>query len=603
MSDFVLTLKIDKIGDREALNALNDLDKKGRQIIEGVSGATGRAMGDIAVAYERGSKTIRNQLQGIAEGHESNIRVMQAEQNATEKALASVSAATDRAASRASTATVAISRGLETMARTGKEGGRSLDTVISSIASGFGLGGPIVGAIGIATVAIIEMFARASRESAKAARDISDDFSKIAHMDVKGQGEAASLLYSGDPNEYGLDENGKPKLARFSVPSLRTQQADLTKQSDAGTRLNREGLLTMSADAKDAADALKRVNAELERRNALLPGITGPGGSMMAAGKQEAADNLPGFITDQLAAQAAATKAATTAARKAHDAAIKAFARGVEERQKERDAAVATEVAKITDANDPNVSLNENLARALNRKIGTASGSVQGGILAGMVPTKEQEKAFANAIKLSITNSLKDLANDPLVEAATASAKLGKHLTEILKTGLGDGLVSSIDAGMKAAFAGSGAGGFLKAFGQSMLSALGGIMEQMGAALIQYGIAMEMISVALTNPFTAGPAAIAAGALLVALGAALSGAASGRGGASASMGGASSAAGLSQIIDRGIIDPRAYSQTQASSISARPSVTNHITLIGANDPRVQSDLAEIIRKSTMRGLL
>jgi hypothetical protein len=262
VSDFLLTLKIDKVGDREALNALNDLDKEGRRIIEGVSGATGRAMGDIAVAYERGTKTIRNQLQGIAEGHEDNIRVMQAEQTAAEKALASVSAATDRAASRASTATVAISRGIETMARTGKEGGRSLDTVIASIASGFGVGGPIVGAIGIATVAIVEMFMRASREAKKAVDESIKEFDRIAHMDVKGQGEAASILYAGDPN-------AATPYQQASLAELKRLRASALKEQKDGTSsfTGAYGITTksLSDDAAKATDSLKDLNKEIER--------------------------------------------------------------------------------------------------------------------------------------------------------------------------------------------------------------------------------------------------------------------------------------------------------------------------------------------------
>jgi hypothetical protein len=596
VSDFLLTLKIDKVGDREALNALNDLDKEGRRIIEGVSGATGRAMGDIAVAYERGTKTIRNQLQGIAEGHEDNIRVMQAEQTAAEKALASVSAATDRAASRASTATVAISRGIETMARTGKEGGRSLDTVIASIASGFGVGGPIVGAIGIATVAIVEMFMRASREAKKAVDESIKEFDRIAHMDVKGQGEAASILYAGDPN-------AATPYQQASLAELKRLRASALKEQKDGTSsfTGAYGITTksLSDDAAKATDSLKDLNKEIERRNNLLSSINGPAGSLARAGAKQAADDLPGFVTDQLAAQATADKAATKAAQKAHDAAIKAFARGVEERQKASEAAVATEVAKITDANDPNVSLNENLARALNRKIGTASGSAQKGLLDGLIPSKEDSKEFMLGLERSISDAIK---NDPFIAFQKAIKDLAKRMQDELQRTLGDGLA----AGFEAAFSGKGIGNAFKSLAATVLSGLGGFLEQLGAGMLLTGVWMTAFATAIKS--LNGPAAIAAGVGLIAAGAALKAlAGSFGGGQSAGSGGgggySGSGAGLSQIIDRGTINPNSYTQTDARTIPNKPTIHASFNVIGPDDPNAVRSIDEILRRIDQRGSL
>src|SRR5690242_21364501 len=80
MPDFQLTLKIDRVGELEALNALNDLDKKGRRVVEGVSGATGRAMGEVALAYQRGTKSMRLSLEEVAREHEKNIAAMAREE-------------------------------------------------------------------------------------------------------------------------------------------------------------------------------------------------------------------------------------------------------------------------------------------------------------------------------------------------------------------------------------------------------------------------------------------------------------------------------------------------------------------------------------------
>jgi hypothetical protein len=599
MSDFVLTLKIDKIGDREALNALNDLDKKGRQIIEGVSGATGRAMGDIAVAYERGSKVIRNQLDTIAQGHYDNIKAMESEQKATERALSSAAEATDHLGLRNEHAMAGAARGLEMLGRTGSLTGRSLDAVVgqvSQMAFAFGPGGQLVAAIGISTAAIVEMFMRTSREAKKAADEAIKEFDRIAHMDVKGQGEAASILYGGDPNSATpYQQASLAELKRLRAAALKDQKDGTSSFTGA------YGITTksLSDDAKKAADSLKDLNKEIERRNDLLSSINGPAGSLARAGAKQAADDLPGFVTDQLAAQATADKAATKAAQKAHDAAIKAFARGVEERQKASEAAVATEVAKITDANDPNVSLNENLARALNRKIGTASGSAQKGLLDGLIPSKEDSKEFMLGLERSISDAIK---NDPFIAFQKAIKDLAKRMQDELQRTLGDGLA----AGFEAAFSGKGIGNAFKSLAATVLSGLGGFLEQLGGAMLLTGVWMTLFAESIKK--LNGPGAIAAGVGLIAAGAALK-ALAGRfgGGQSAGSGGgggySGSGAGLSQIIDRGTINPNSYTQTDARTIPNKPTIHASFNVIGPDDPNAVRSIDEILRRIDQRGSL
>ena len=96
------------------------------------------------------------------------------------------------------------------------------------------------------------------------------------------------------------------------------------------------------------------------------------------------------------------------------------------------------------------------------------------------------------------------------------------------KENLFDGLVdlSNIAAQGVGAFAETignafGSGNF-KGLGSGLLSALGGLAQQMGSMLIGLGVAALKLKVLITNPLTA----IAAGAALVALGAAASASAS-----------------------------------------------------------------------------
>lgn len=51
MSDIGVRLVIEKVGDREALQSLNLLDAKGRQVVEAISGRLGKALGDTAAMY------------------------------------------------------------------------------------------------------------------------------------------------------------------------------------------------------------------------------------------------------------------------------------------------------------------------------------------------------------------------------------------------------------------------------------------------------------------------------------------------------------------------------------------------------------------------
>lgn len=163
----------------------------------------------------------------------------------------------------------------------------------------------------IATVGVLAGFAaiafgyekitERAREAEEQARKTATEFDRIAHMDVKGQGGAASLLYAGDPNA-GLDKEGNVNLAAFGVKELERQRAEFERRTRARMPQGGPGGITMvlTEDARTAVDALKKVNEELEHRNKLLQSLSV---SIPRAGIAGAAADLPGQITDQLREQ------------------------------------------------------------------------------------------------------------------------------------------------------------------------------------------------------------------------------------------------------------------------------------------------------------
>lgn len=170
---------------------------------------------------------------------------------------------------------------------------------------GMAIGDPLViGALaGIAGIGMAyEALTKSTRDAAEAQKDLEKEFLRIAHMSVASQGEAASLLNSGDP--FG------DKVARQSLAQLRAQAAALERQSHATTLQGGPGGVerVVSEEAKKAATQMKELNKEIERRNTLLQSIAGPGGTITQAGTLQAAAEKAGFITDKLKAEAEARK-------------------------------------------------------------------------------------------------------------------------------------------------------------------------------------------------------------------------------------------------------------------------------------------------------
>lgn len=154
-----------------------------------------------------------------------------------------------------------------------------------------------------------------------------------------------------------------------------------------------------------------------------------------------------------------------------------------------------------------------------------------------------------------------------------------------------------IEQTFKAGFEKGGTiGGAMKAFGDTILQGIGGIMVRMGETYIEYSSIMLSLAALLPDPFTAGPAALAIGAALIGLGSAL-GAIGGGGGGSGggntgAYGGAPPASFPTQIVFG------QASQTTAAGMT--PVAPVNVTVIGPNDPTAQRQIVELVTKAQRR---
>ena len=561
-TDMVLTLKIDKVGDLEALNALNALDAKGRRIIEGVSGATGRAMGEVALAYERGSKSARLSLEAIAKEHEKNIAAMVREERAA-----------DALGRRQGLATLSATRGVEQLVRSGTLLSSSLDQTISQVsqlAFGFGATGPIIGAIGVATVAMVNLFRKAHEETKKLAREMAEEINRISHEDLTSQALTAQRLYSGD--EAATD------ITRFGIPALQAMLPDLQRRVKAGTntRIDFKGGVetTLNKDARDAAEQLKLVQ---DRLAAIVPlynsimGVGGRGGTLERAAQRQAALDLPGFVTEDLAKGAKADKAADKLA----DRLAKEYQRALAHDLKE-----ATKLAVAAMVEDAETTF-----------------AAQQSVITELVPTKKQIDASIKEVSEQISEAIK---NDPFLAAQKAIQDLAARVQQEFGHVMGDAMAKAFET----AFSGRGLKSAFGSLISAALSGLGGLMEAVGAQMIVYGtwVAKFIAHVATFDPIgqiEAGVGMIAAGALLKSIAGSFGHSGSGGGGGGGGSYGGSSA--LGSIIDRGVIDPNTYSQRSGASIPQRQAVTVNATIIGKDDPNAQRQIAEIVTKAAQRG--
>ena len=169
-------------------------------------------------------------------------------------------------------ASVQIAGAAENMARAGKATGEASKMILNQgaqMAFMFGTKGPIVGAIAITTLAIVEMFSGVKKEAETAAAAADKAFSDMARSgSIATISAQVQQLYSGDRYATAAQKKADPKL--LGIAELRRRVSD-------------QGAFLAGRDAQgndtfvgieEATKALKELEAEYVRYSALLSEVT-----------------------------------------------------------------------------------------------------------------------------------------------------------------------------------------------------------------------------------------------------------------------------------------------------------------------------------------
>lgn len=498
-----------------------------------------------------------------------------------------------------------LSRALENYAEQ-TTGANKVTSELAQVMGGFALGeAPMLAILGglFAVSKAYDLITTRAREAAQAQKDLSAEINRIAHLSLAEQGMTAQRLFSGD--ESATD------ITRFGIPDLQRQRDQLRREVKAGTttRIDFKGGVetTLSADARRSAAALKEVEDRLNRIVPLynsIVGVAGRGGTLERAARLAAASDLPGFTADaQGQSKDSAGNAAKAADQAARDAAA-AFGRGMKDRAAAMKQSVDDTVAAIVENGeirshllDGMIPTKEQIDDSI-RRIG-----IQISEAIDRDPILTGHAAVSPARRLAQGQSLENIRamlGLGAVDLRAAMDEIDAQISEFFTGTLRDGIVS----GFETAFSGNGITGLMEGFFSTVLAALGSFMEQLGAQMVVVGVALEALSHALAS--LNGPAAIAAGVALIAAGAGLKAIASsfGEGGPGRSGGGYAggyASGGIGQIIDRGIINPDSYSSRSPADIPARAQVVNHNTFLGHPDASTVRWVDEAMRRAVQQG--
>ena len=596
MTEFsAVSLKIETVGDREAFAALDALDRKGRQVVDNAAGAMGRAMGDVAVAYQTGGAKMQRALADVADAHRANL-----------KELALEEAATNRFSGSATTGFGRIRQGLTSLLAQLTGTTPVLDRVAGQfLAMGEGGTVTIAAVAGLAAIAYawnrITEDARAAEKAQDAALQKLIEWDKQKHLDAGGQfgeqvsGASASL--------------GRQVDKRYALAGLAAQGGPLGAFADAigflaiGTRKQFDEAVTAVRDGRAAlGEEITRAFVDQRSKTAQTLAENIKSNNATHAERLRAAEMLK---QDRALMQQYVAGGVAGDIRSALGSEIAGLdgALNPEDKDGERAARAAESLAK-RQAKAYQVELTKDLKAATKVAVAAmvdAAETTYGAQQSVVQEFTPDKKALADSIKESVQMALQIVANDPLLTHNKQIKDLAKQLSDQLTVALKTGLINAFET----AFSGGGFASGFKALAASVLGAFGSFLEQLGASMLITGTFMEAFVTAMHN--LNGPVMVAAGVGLIAAGAALkavAGSFGGGGSTGGSYGGSyAGGSGAAQIVDRGIISPDAFSSTNAGTIKPRPQVTVNATIFGTNDAVAQRGFDEMLRKSAQRGSL
>lgn len=525
------------------------------------------ALAKVAAAAQSATQKIAQASQVQAQGWQRSLqaaeRAAYAEQavrtrsvQQAEQAAERMAAAQIRAVSRTATMVqgqmgttarrVAIS--LDQIAVAGEVTASSMRRVVSdaaNVALMFGTAGPIVAAVGISGLAILNFFQNAREARKKLEEEAIAGLERMVNAgDVQGMKDRMQDIEQGTPGKGRTDALGARRSALQARRAEPNPFSNVTHTAEAiawsvarRIEVRKEGL----AIAVLVAEYERLKKAILDPANApTTRPVTAPITSTARGGLQFPAADIRAFRDG-----ASGTRP-------------RDFSAGLDPRV---DAALAP-FAKIQPLGDP-----RKFAEQLNKDVAESFRNFK---LPPMPEQLEWQQSFATSISMT--------------------------------------LIDGFSAGIERAFASGSIGDGFKALSGALLSGLGGAMIDFGKAALVTSVLMAKIRAALAtlNPVAGAAAAvalIAAGAALRGVasrafgGMGRSGGGGGGGGGSGSYAGAA-AASSSDSVTRLVFGNNSI----GTAVGMTPRTATQIVVIGPDDPRAQRAIMELLRKAEGRGV-
>ena len=556
-------LVIETVGEREAIASLESLDRAGRRIVESVSGATGRALGDVASAYRRAGDIGQDAFRSVA------VRADMAAESTRRLALVTKESTKSHESAGLAAGMHGLQLGrlrMELGTLLGRLSGTNtaLDRMGGAIAS-MAVGDPmIIGVLaGLAALAAgYKFLTKDAHDAAKALDDVREAAAKAANAGKADDlQEMARQLTFGSP----FSADGKKLMANSdrvkgafsgSIADLQAQRRELDQLI-----ANAPNALVASHFANQEKKLDKMLNPMLERLAAVKRASEN-----LASQPSDGAGHLQGVNVSAMSDDAIAKQAAAARKKMAHEAIL-----------------AAKQLHKL---NIENVKAEMELEVVASAK---------------KIKLKADQAAGIQKSIISMQGSLKATFDAAHIDVNADITALAQQLERDVAKTLGDALAKGIET----AFSNRSLGDGFKALTATLLSGLGDMMIAMGTSMIGFGALVEWFSKALIalnggNMVAAGLEMVAAGAILKAGSGAVSGSIGRSGGGSYSGG---SSGGMAQIIDRGVINPGSYSSGSAAGIQSKQPITFAPTIIGPNDPNAIRGIDEILRRLNQRGSL
>lgn len=516
---------------------------------------------------------VRFEAQGVPEVQAATRAVQRSATEATERVRTSTRVGIDGASAMGrqyGQAARQIAFAGESIARMGTVSGEAAKQIISQVAMigmSFGVGGAIVGAIGVASLAVSEYFTGISHKAKQAADDAIKEFNRMAAGSAAAAAAAANALVSGD-RMLGVDATPEQRGLRRLTMERRFLLRKVGKPDSPDAYDPNVGPSGGPSGQRRADLArIRELDAAIAALNVTLTERIG----------------LTSELADREARGALAT-AAFTRAKKAEEQA--------DERRKE---------AYERSMRDKGYGFSGKVAPRLLTGADKAmfARAEQGGAFAG--PKLDLGLPSQAQLDKDMAKTMTDLNNWAVdnvdkIKATVADAVRASYST--LANTIADGLSSAFTAGIIGALSGD-MNGAMRQWADQMIGLL-------ARGVADWALKAKLLASAMAKVqafMTAHPlAAVAAAAALYAIARSMSRGPSFGGGSTGGYGAGSyvssaAAASSSEQVTRLVWG--AESATLAAGMTPRQAI--NVTIIGPNDPSAGRAIQELLRNANRRG--